>query len=301
MTMHILDAFAQFGFMRRSLVACLALSVSLTPLGVFLLLRRMSLIGDALSHAVLPGVAIGYLCAGMSLIAMGIGGFVAGLLVAMSSSWISSATRLHEDSTFAGLYLGSLALGVTLVSLRSTGVDLLHLLFGSLLAVDNDAIIFIGMITSVTLLLLALFYRAIVFESFNAAFFQVRSKRFPSLIHGLFMALVVMNLVAGFQILGTLMTVGLMMLPAISARCWSNHLPLTLLLAALFGVVSSVAGLTWSWYQSIPAGPAIVLTATILFLFSVFFGMEKGILPVRKKVSGSPPDEMGFSQLRNIK
>jgi len=283
MTLHILDAFVQFGFMRRSLVACLALSVSLTPLGVFLLLRRMSLIGDALSHAVLPGVAIGYLCAGMSLLAMGLGGFIAGLLVAMSSSWISSATRLHEDSTFAGLYLGSLALGVTLVSLRSSGVDLLHLLFGSLLAVDHQSIIFIGVITSITLIILALYYRAIVYESFNAAFFQVKSKRFPSLVHGLFMALVVMNLVAGFQILGTLMTVGLMMLPAISARCWSNHLPTTLITAIAIGMLSSILGLSWSWYQSIPAGPAIVLTATVFFLFSVFFGLEKGIIPFYKR------------------
>ncbi|MDC0612447.1 metal ABC transporter permease [Vibrio sp.] len=281
-TIHIFDAFIQFGFMRRSLVACLALSVSLTPLGVFLLLRRMSLIGDALSHAVLPGVAIGYLCAGMSLLAMGLGGFIAGLVVAMSSSWISSATKLHEDSTFAGLYLGSLALGVTLVSLRSSGVDLLHLLFGSLLAVDHESLIFIGIITSITILALAVFYRAIVFESFNAAFLQVRNKRFPSLVHGLFMALVVMNLVAGFQILGTLMTVGLMMLPAISARCWTNKLPVTLLIAVFVGIISSFLGLLWSWYQSIPAGPAIVLTATILFLFSVFFGAEKGIFPVRK-------------------
>ncbi|MCE0495838.1 metal ABC transporter permease [Vibrio salinus] len=282
MSNHIFDAFVQFGFMRRSLVACLALSLSLTPLGLFLLLRRMSLIGDALSHAVLPGVAVGYLCAGMSLWAMGLGGFLAGLIVAMSSTWISSATRLHEDSTFAGLYLGSLALGVTLVSLRSSGVDLLHLLFGSLLAVEGSSLIFIGIISTVTILALAIFYRAIVYESFNAAFFQVRNKRFPSLVHGLFMALVVMNLVAGFQILGTLMTVGLMMLPAISARCWSNNLPVTLALAATIGVVSSFFGLSWSWYQSIPAGPAIVLTAFILFLFSVLCGAEKGIFPIRK-------------------
>ena len=285
MTYHIFDAFMQFGFMRRSLVACLALSVSLTPLGVFLILRRMSLIGDALSHAVLPGVAIGYLCAGMSLFAMGLGGFIAGLLVAMSSSWISKATKLHEDSTFAGLYLGSLALGVTLVSLRSSGVDLLHLLFGSLLAVSNDSLIFIGVIASITLIMLAFFYRAIVFESFNASFFQARSKRFPTLVHAMFMALVVMNLVAGFQILGTLMTVGLMMLPAIAARCWTNHLPSTLVIAACVGAMSSFLGLAWSWYQSIPAGPAIVLTATILFLLSIFFGREKGIMPIYNKSS----------------
>ncbi|UQY45121.1 metal ABC transporter permease [Mixta hanseatica] len=277
MTQHILEAFGAFGFMRRSLVACLALSLSVTPLGVFLLLRRMSLIGDALSHAVLPGVAVGYLLSGMSLLAMGAGGFIAGLLVALLAGWVSSVTTLREDSSFAGFYLGSLALGVTLVSLRGSSVDLLHLLFGSLLAVDETALTFIGVIASLTLLALAAGYRAIVAEAFDMTFLQVRSKSAPRLIHALFLALVVMNLVAGFQILGTLMTVGLMMLPAIAARCWSNRLPIILLLAVAIGMASSFIGLTWSWYQSLPAGPAIVLTASLGFLFSVLFGAEKGV------------------------
>ncbi|HAZ53934.1 MAG TPA: metal ABC transporter permease [Franconibacter helveticus] len=282
MTHPLFDAFITFGFMRRSLVACLALSLSITPLGVFLLLRRMSLTGDALSHAVLPGVATGYLLCGMSLLAMGAGGFIVGLLVALLSGWVSKATSLPEDSSFAGFYLGSLALGVTLVSLRGSGVDLLHLLFGSLLAVDNASLIFIGVIASATLFILALSYRALVMEAFDAAFLQVRSRRLPSAIHALFLALLVMNLVAGFQILGTLMTVGLMMLPAIAARCWANRLPWMLALAAITGMLSALLGLTWSWYQSLPAGPAIVLTATLFFFFSVLFGTEKGIFPLVK-------------------
>lgn len=282
MNLHVLDAFIEFGFMRRSLIACLALSVSLTPLGVFLLLRRMSLVGDALSHAVLPGVAIGYLLSGMSLLAMGLGGFIAGLLVALLSSVISRAIKLHEEAAFAGLYLGSLALGVTLVSLRSTGIDLLHLLFGSLLAVSNESLMFIGLISTFTVILLAIFYRSLVFESFDAAFLTLRARRLPTVIQAVFMAVVVMNLVAGFQVLGTLMTVGLMMLPAIAARCWSNHLPVMLIVAMLVGFFSACIGLTWSWYQSIPAGPAIVLVATIAFLISVLFGMHKGVFPLGK-------------------
>lgn len=285
MDYHVWDAFIQFGFMRRSLVACIALSLSLSPLGVFLLLRRMSLIGDALSHAVLPGVAIGYLLSGMSLLAMGLGGFIAGLMVALLSGWISSATRLNEDSSFAGLYLGSLALGVTLVSLKSSSVDLLHLLFGSILAVNDESLIFIGMIASVTAMLLAFFYRAIVYESFNATFLQVRFRRFPSYVHTLFMALVVINLVAGFQILGTLMTVGVMMLPAIASCYWTKRLPMMLILASLTGIASSVVGLSLSWCQSLPAGPAIVLSATVFFLFSVLFGTEKGVIKLRSQLS----------------
>lgn len=264
----MVSAFEEFGFMRRSLVACFALSLSLTPLGVLLMLRRMSLIGDALSHAVLPGVAIGYLLSGMSLAAMGTGGFIAGLLVALLSGWISRATGLREDSSFAGLYLGSLALGVTLISLRSSGVDLLHLLFGSLLAVDKPALLFIGGIATATLVVLSIGLRALVIESFNADFMRVNRPWLPGIIHALFLALLVMNLVAGFQILGTLMTVGLMMLPAIAARCWSERLGVILPLAALIGLICSLTGLLISWIWSLPAGPAIVLVACGFFLFS---------------------------------
>lgn len=129
MIWHIFfQPFIEYGFMRRALVVCLALSVSTTMLGVFLLLRRMSLMGDALSHAILPGVAVGYLVSGMSLLAMSIGGFIAGIVVALVAGLVSRRTPLKEDASFAGLYLGSLALGVTLVSLRGSNVDLLHLL-----------------------------------------------------------------------------------------------------------------------------------------------------------------------------
>ncbi|MBG6248902.1 metal ABC transporter permease [Candidatus Symbiopectobacterium endolongispinus] len=171
-----------------ALMGCIAPTLSATPLGCFLLLRRMSLIGDALSHTVLPGVAIGYLLSGMSLLAMGTGGFIAGLIVALLSGFVSRNTALKEDASFAGLYLGSLALGVTLVSLRGPSVDLLHVLFGSILAVDRGALIDIGLICSVSILLLACLYRALVIESFDTTFMQLASPRGRTLIHALFLA-----------------------------------------------------------------------------------------------------------------
>ncbi|TKI07768.1 metal ABC transporter permease [Martelella alba] len=288
MIMHFfLDPFQNFGFMRRALAACCALSLSTAPLGVFLLLRRMSLVGDALSHAILPGVAIGYLISGMSLLAMGVGGFIAGLLVALLSGWVSTLTPLKEDATFAGFYLGSLALGVTLVSLRGSSVDLLHLLFGSILAVDIAAIRFVGLIATFTFLCLALLYRALVIEAFDTAFLRVNARGYPKLIHGAFLGLLVLNLVAGFQILGTLMSVGLMMLPAVAARCWSAHLPATLLIAAVIGLLSSWIGLMWSFYASLPAGPAIVLSASVIFFLSIVLGPRGGCAQMlrRRKVA----------------
>lgn len=269
--------FIEFGFMRRALVVCLALSMSTTALGVFLLLRRMSLMGDALSHAILPGVAVGYLLNGMSLLAMSIGGFIAGIAVALIAGWVSRRTLLKEDASFAGFYLGSLALGVTLVSLRGSSVDLLHLLFGSILAVDTDAAIFVAGVSGMTLVCLALFYRGLVSEAFDSAWLQVNARWLPSLLHGLFLALLVLNLVAGFQVLGTLMAVGVMMLPAVAARCWANTLPGLLVLAGAGGVLSAWLGLSLSWGANLPAGPSIVLTASALFFISVLFGRRSGL------------------------
>ena len=129
-----LSPFAEFGFMRRALVGCLALALGGGPIGTFLVIRRMSLMGDALSHAVLPGAALGFIFGGLSLPAMSLGGAGAGLAVALLSGLVTRLTPLREDASFAAFYLISLALGVLLVSTHGSNVDLLHLLFGSILA-----------------------------------------------------------------------------------------------------------------------------------------------------------------------
>lgn len=276
-----LHPFIEFGFMRRALVACLALSLSATPLGVFLLLRRMSLVGDALSHAVLPGAAIGYLISGLSLVAMGVGGVIAGLAVALLSGAVSRYTPLREDASFAGFYLGSLALGVTLVSLRGSSVDLLHVLFGSLLAVDNPSILLVSSIASVTLLVLALIYRPLVIDAFDPTFLRAQSRHAAPLVHGIFLLLVVTNLVAGFQVLGTLMCVGLMMLPAAASRFWCLTLPGMIAVAMTLALVASFAGLNASYYLALPAGPAVVLCAALLFFISILAGPCGGIFRAR--------------------
>ena len=276
--MTLLQPFIEFGFMRRALVACVALALSATPLGVFLSLRRMSLIGDALSHAILPGAAVGYLLSGLSLVAMGAGGLLAGLVVALLSGAVSRYTPLKGDASFSGFYLGSLALGVTLVSLRGSSVDLLHVLFGSLLAVDTRALVLVAAIAAFTLLTLALIFRPLVIDAFDPDFLRVQNRWSAPLVQGLFLLLVVLNLVAGFQILGTLMSVGLMMLPATSARFWSRRLTPLLFIAMLLAIAAALSGLMLSWYYSLPAGPAVVLSAAGLFLLSVLTGPCGGVL-----------------------
>jgi len=163
----ITQPFIEFSFMRRALVGCLALSLGAPPIGVFLMLRRMSLMGDAMSHAILPGAAIGYLLAGLSLFAMSLGGFAAGLAVALSAGLIARSTVLREDASLAAFYLVSLALGVLIVSVRGSNIDLLHVLFGTVLALDDQALLLVASISTLSLLVLAVIYRPLVLECFD--------------------------------------------------------------------------------------------------------------------------------------
>ena len=257
--------------MRRALVACLALGVGSGPIGVLLMLRRMSLAGDAMSHAILPGAAVGFLVAGLSLPAMGLGGFAAGLAVALASGYVSRTTILREDASFASFYLVSLALGVMIVSLRGSSADLLHVLFGTILAIDNSALVLIAGIASATALILALVYRPLVAECFDPGFLRSVAGR-GSLYHLLFLALVAANLVAAFQALGTLMAVGLMMLPAAVARLWARTLPGMIAVSTVVAAVSGYLGLAASYQADTASGPTIVLTAGLFYGLSLIAG-----------------------------
>jgi zinc/manganese transport system permease protein len=272
----LVQPFVEFGFMRRALVACMALGVGSGPVGVLLMLRRMSLVGDAMSHAVLPGAAVGFLFGGLSLPAMGFGGLVAGLAVALLAGLVSRFTALHEDASFASFYLTSLAAGVMIVSLHGSSVDLLHVLFGTILAIDSAALALVAGIASITLFLLAVIYRPLVLECFDPGFLRAVGGR-GSLYHVLFMLLVVLNLVAGFQALGTLMAVGMMMLPATAARFWAQSLTGLMLVATTFASLSGLIGLTLSYHLGVASGPAIVLSASGFYALSLLFG-RSGIL-----------------------
>ena len=271
--------FAEFAFMRRALVATLALALSAAPLGVFLTLRRMSLLGDALSHAVLPGVAIGYIVSGLSLTAMALGGVLAGMVVAGLAGAVSRFTALKEDASLAAIYLVALALGVTLIARHGTQLDLLHILFGSALGVDTDGLMLVAGVATVSVLALALMYRGLVLETFDPVFMSAHRHGLPSWCwqQG-FLMLVVLNLVAGFQTLGTLLAVGLMMLPAVSARLWHDNLPAQLVNAAVQAAVAGAAGLLLSYHFDTPSGPTIIGCAGGLYAISLLLAPGGGLL-----------------------
>jgi zinc/manganese transport system permease protein len=273
----LIEPFVEFAFMRRALVGAIALALAGSPLGVFLVLRRMSLTGDAMSHAILPGAAIGYLVAGLSLGPMTIGGLVAGLVVAVGSGVVARTTSLHEDASLAAFYLISVALGVTVISLRGSNIDLLHVLFGTVLALDDATLILLAAIASLTLVGLALLYRPLVMETVDPGFLaSVGRAGGPTQI--IFLALVVLNLVAGFQALGTLLAVGLMMLPAASARLIARDLSGMIAIAATLGMLSGYAGLVISFYAGLPSGPLIILMAGMFYLLALVFGPAGGLV-----------------------
>ncbi len=269
--------FVEFSFMRRALAGCVALSVSAPPVGLFLTLRRMSLMSEAMSHAILPGAAVGFLVAGLSLPAMTLGGLAAGLAVALLSGLVARSTVLREDASLAAFYLISLAAGVMLISLKGSSIDLLHILFGTVLALDDDALWLLGGIATVTLAGLAVAFRPLVLECVDPLFLRSVS-RASAPVHLGFLGLVVLNLVGGFAALGTLLAVGLMLLPAVTARFWAADLGGLIPAAIVASLAASFAGLLISYYADLPTGPAIVLTAGGLYLASMVLGPRGGLL-----------------------
>jgi zinc/manganese transport system permease protein len=269
--------FTDFEFMRRALVGMFALSVGAPPIGVFLMLRRMSLIGDAMAHAILPGAAIGFLFAGLSLFAMAGGGLIAGFVIAIGAGVIARSTPLKEDASLAAFFLISLALGVTIVSLKGSNIDLMHFLFGSVLSIDNAALILILGIASASLFVLALIWRPLVLDCVDPGFLRSVS-RAGGPAHLAFLGLVVLNLVGGFQSLGTLLAVGIMMLPAITSRFWSRDVTGMMAVAVVSAAISSYAGLLLSYHANLPSGPAIILVAGLIYVLSIALGPIGGLV-----------------------
>ncbi|MEA2833515.1 MAG: zinc/manganese transport system permease protein [Methylobacteriaceae bacterium] len=273
----LIAPFAEFDFMRRALVGSIALSLGAGPIGVFMMLRRMSLFGDAMAHAILPGAAIGFLVSGLSLGAMTLGGLAAGILVVLLAGLVTRNTALKEDASLAAFYLISLALGVTIVSLKGSNIDLLHVLFGSILALDDTALFLLDGITTCTLVVLAMLYRPLILECVDPEYLKsVSHAGGPT--HLVFLVLVVMTLVGGFSALGTLLAVGIMMLPAASARFWATELDGMIVAATLTAMVSSVIGLIVSYHSGLPTGPVIILATGCLYAISLIFGPRGGLV-----------------------
>ena len=274
---YLVQPFVEFAFMRRALIGAFALSIGAGPVGIFLMLRRMSLIGDAMAHAILPGAAIGYLYAGLSLGFMTAGGLAAGMVIAVVTGLVTRFTILKEDASLASFYLISLAAGVVIVSVKGSNIDLLHVLFGSVLALDNATLVLLAVASSISLLSIALLFRPLVLESVDPSYARLMNAS-GGFTHIFFLALVVINLVAGFHALGTLLSVGLMMLPAFAARFWAESLSGLIASATGIGFLSSLIGIIASYHLGSPTGPTIILASGVIYLLSILFGYRNGLV-----------------------
>lgn len=272
LTALLISPFSDFAFMRRALVASMAIAIGGAPLGVFLVLRRMALAGDAISHAILPGVALAFLCFGFSLTAMTLGGILAGLLIAAGAGLLSQATEMKEDASLTATYLISLAAGVLMLSLHGSSLDVMHVLFGNVLALSRDAVIHTCVITSLSTILLALIYRSLTVYCIDPGFLRTNGGH-VTMLNIAFLSLVALNLVSAFAALGTLMALSVIVLPAIAARFWTSGMDSAVLFSMLVSFLSSYMGLLLSFHLNhLPSGPAIVLCAGGICLFSLLFG-----------------------------
>ncbi len=261
-----------YAFMRRAFVVTTILSASVAPVGAFLVLRRLSLAGEAMAHAITPGVVIGFVTAGLSVMSLLFGGLIAGLGVAVLTAYLARNTILRSDASLASLYLIALAIGIFILSAAGSAVPLKSFLFGSILGVDDASMILVGGVATVTLLTFALILRPLIMSTCDPVFFESQVKR-PWIVDQGFMFLLVLNLLAAFKTLGTLMAVGLMILPATAARYWSGTITAQLGLGFIFSLLSCWLGLTLSYIlPETPSGPAIVLVAGAIFVLSALFG-----------------------------
>jgi zinc/manganese transport system permease protein len=261
-----------YAFMRRAFVVTTILSASVAPVGAFLVLRRLSLAGEAMAHAITPGVVIGFVTAGLSVMSLLFGGLIAGLGVAVLTAYLARNTILRSDASLASLYLIALAIGIFILSAAGSAVPLKSFLFGSILGVDDASMILVSSVATVTLVTFALILRPLIMSTCDPVFFESQVKR-PWIVDQGFMFLLVLNLLAAFKTLGTLMAVGLMILPATAARYWSGTITAQLGLGFIFSLLSCWLGLTLSYIlPETPSGPAIVLVAGSIFGLSALFG-----------------------------
>lgn len=271
MTAWIMEPLA-YTFMQRGLAASLMVGVLCSIIGCYVVLRSMAFMGDALAHAILPGVAVAYIFNGSLLI----GGLVAAVLVALLIGFLSRQGTLKEDTAIGILFAAALSLGVALISTMKTyATDLTHILFGNILGVSPGDLRLTAVLGAVVLLAIVFFYKEFLVISFDpvlAATLRLRAE----LLRNLMLVLLALTVVVSLQTVGVGLVAAMLVTPAAAAYLITRRLPTMMLAAALIGVASSVSGLYLSYYLDIASGAAVVLTATAIFLIVFLFAPQRG-------------------------
>ena len=263
-----------FPFMQRALIAAVIVGVVCAVLGCFVVLRSMAFLGDALAHAVLPGVAIAYL-AGVNTL---IGALIAAILVALGISAFAHHGTLREDTAIGILFAAALALGVLLIStIRTYATDLTHIMFGDVLGVTRFDLLLTGVLALVVLLMVALLFKEFLLVSFDPVLAHTLGRR-PGIYRTLLMLMLAVTIVVSLRTVGVGLVVALLVTPAATAYLLVRRLSVMMLVSAALGAVSGVIGLYLSYYLDVSTGAAVVLVATGFFLLAYLFAPQRGLV-----------------------
>lgn len=263
-----------YSFMQRGLIAAVMVGILCAVVGCYVVLRSMAFIGDAMAHAILPGVAIAYLFDG-NLLA---GALVAAVIVALGIGLFSRGGTIKEDTAIGILFAAALSLGVALISsIKTYAVDLTHILFGNVLGVSTGDLWVIGGLGALVLLAVLLLYKELLVVSFDPVL--AATLRLPvELLRNLMLIMLALTVVVSLQTVGVGLAAAMLVTPGATAYLLTQRLPAMMLIAALIGAFSSVVGLYVSFYVNIASGAAVVLTATVIFLLVFLFSPARGLL-----------------------
>lgn len=270
------------GFMQRALAAAVIVGVVCAVIGCYVVLRSMAFLGDALAHAILPGVAVAYLV-GVNLL---VGALVAGLLVAVGISFVSRAGTIKEDTAIGIFFAAALALGVVLIStMNAYAVDLTHVLFGNVLGVTSTDLWVSGGLAALVLLAIGLLYKQLLVVSFDPILGRTLGLRIHALRTGLFLMLAV-TIVVSLRTVGVALVAAMLITPPATAYLLTRRLPAMMAVSALVGVFSAITGLYVSYYLNVASGGAMVLVATGVFLVAFLLAPERGVVWRLGRIAG---------------
>jgi manganese/iron transport system permease protein len=263
----------QYGFMQRGLIAAIMIGILCAVIGCYVVLRSMAFLGDALAHAILPGVAVAYLLGGSLLV----GALVAAIIVALGIGFFTRGGVIREDTAIGILFAAALSLGVALISsIRTYAVDLSHILFGNILGVSVSDLILVAILSGLVLVVLLVLYRPFLVVSFDPVL--AKTLRLPAdALRNLMLILLAITIVVSMQTVGIGLVAAMLVTPAAAAYLLTNRLPAMMAVSAAIGGFSSIIGLYLSYYLNIASGAAIVLTSTGFFLLAFFFAPGRGL------------------------
>jgi len=274
----------QYGFMQRSLIVAILVGLLCAVVGSYLMVQRLALLGDAISHSVLPGLAIAFML-GANIF---VGAFIAGVLSTMAIAWIRTRSPIKEDAAMGIVFSAFFALGITLITLiqKSNKIDLNHFLFGNILGVTSDEVWNTAFIAAIVLLVVGLLYKELLFYTFDPLGAQAVGLPVNLLNFGL-MLLIALTIVASMKAVGVILVLSLLITPGATAYLLVKRLHQVMMLGAAIGIISSISGMYLSYFFNLPSGPAIVLVASGLFVLALLFSPSYGIFTQRHSDSGA--------------